>query len=133
MLSGCPLRVGAASVGVVDVTIPSSVVGAICPPVMPYMPLLMNIITMFFATVGGVYGLACAYGSEIAVALVGKYHFVGAEALDGCGHGRGASVGGFNPVDIDVAVCEYGTSYGRYAYGLVFEAELFCDFSHKFM
>ena len=45
----------------------------------------------------------------------------------------GASVGGFNPVDIDVAVCEYGTSYGRYAYGLVFEAELFCDFSHKFM
>ena len=63
-------------------------------------------------------------GAHVAVTLVGEYHVVRPETADSGGHCRCASVGGLDPVYIDVIVCEHGAAYGAYAYGAVCKAHL---------
>ena len=42
-------------------------------------------------------------------------------------------MGGLDPVDVDIIVCEYGAAHGRNAYGLFREAHLLDDLGDQFM
>ena len=72
-------------------------------------------------------------GGEVAVALIGEDHAVGHEALQGCCHGGSASVGGFDPVDVDIVVGEDGAADRGDADGVVGQAHLFENFGNEFV
>ena len=74
------------------------------------------------AACGRVDRLRRADGRQVAVALVGEDQIAGMEPFHGRSYGQGASVGGLDPVDVDIIVCEYGAAHGRNAYGLFFES-----------
>ena len=85
------------------------------------------------AACGRVDRLCRADGRQVAVALVGEDQIAGIEPLHGRSYGQGASVGGLDPVDVDIIVCEYGAAHGRNAYGLFREAHLLDDLGDQFM
>ena len=65
------------------------------------------------------------------ISLVSEYQPIGPQTFDGCCYTRGASVGSLLPIDVDVLVGKYGTSYGRDTDGLFFHLHLFDDFSDE--
>ena len=82
------------------------------------------------ATIGGMNGFASAYGSQVAVALVGKHQFVGLQALDGCSHGRCASVSSFRHIDVDIVISKHGTTHRSHTNGIFGSAHFFDYFAH---
>ncbi len=79
------------------------------------------------------YRLGRTDSGKVSVALVGEYHVLGVEALDGSGYGRSTSVGGFLPVYVYVLVGKHGTAYGGYTYGLVFDPHFLNDLCYQLM
>ena len=71
-LIGAPSFWAVRPAGVVAVFWPRIVVGAICPPVMPYTALLTKITRDVLAAIGRMDDLGGADGRQIAVALVGE-------------------------------------------------------------
>ena len=59
------------------------------------------------ATAGRMHDLSHADGCQVAITLVGEDHAVWQNPLDAGGHGRGASMGGFNKIAVEVFVGEY--------------------------
>ena len=72
-------------------------------------------------------------GRQVAVALIGEDQIAGMQPFDGRSDGQRASVRRFDPVDVDVVVCEYGAAHGRNAHGLLFETHLFDDLRNQFV
>ena len=110
---------------------PGRVVGAICPPVMPKLALLMKITRDVLAAGRGVHDLAHADGGHVAVALVGEDHTVRQNALDAGRHGRRASVRCFHKVGVKVVVGEYGAAHRRDADGPVQHAHFLQHLGHQ--
>ena len=56
--------------------------------------------------------LTAADGGQVTVALVGEHEGLGAETFDGGGASRGTAVGGFHEVNVEIVVCQHGTTHG---------------------
>ena len=70
---------------------------------------------------------------QVTVSLISKYIFFGVQAADGGSYGRCTAVSGFSPVDIDIIVSEYATSYRRNTDGLILDVQLFDHLRDQFM
>ena len=78
--------------------------------------------------VGGVDSFCCAYGCEVAVALISEHYVLGVQTAEGCRYGGRTSVGCFNPVYIYIVVGKYGATDRRNADSLVFYAHFVDQF-----
>ena len=79
----------------------------------------------------GMYDLAHADGSQVAVALIGEDDAVRQDALDAGRHGRCASVRRFDKIGIEVVVGKHRAAHRRNADGLLQHAHLFQHFGDQ--
>lgn len=70
-------------------------------------------------------------GRKVAVTLIGEHHLVGVEAAGGGGQGGRTSVGGLNPVAVDIIVGEHRASHRGDADSLLFETHLLYHLGHE--
>ncbi len=112
---------------------PGRVVGAICPPVMPKLALLMKITVRFSPRACGMDDLTHADRSQVAVALIGEDDAIRQDTLDAGCHGRRASVRRFDEIGIEIVVGKHRASHRRNADRLVDQIHLFQHFGDQAM
>ena len=85
------------------------------------------------ATVQCLYGFACAYASQVAVALICEHQMFRPQSLQCRGTCRGTSVCRLYPIDVQIPVCKDSASHGAYAYGLFLYAHFVQNLGHQFV
>ena len=61
---------------------------------------------------------------QVTISLIREYHLLRIQAFNGGSDGWRTSVGCLDPIDIQVVICEYGTSHGGDTDCLIFQTHI---------
>ena len=85
------------------------------------------------ATVQSVDGLAGTDARQVAITLIGEDETVWPQTLDTRSHSRSTTMRSFLPVDIQIAISEYGTAHRTNTHRLILHAHLLDDLGNELM